>query len=109
PQWDVFCALVGDAAYWAKRRGKRTVLGGMSPIDPGWLDLLASRGTLRDVDVVGVHGFPGTWETAWAGWDANVARVREVLDRHGLAREVWITEVGFSTRRDDAHGQLRAL
>jgi CDP-paratose 2-epimerase len=109
PQWQAFCALVGDAAHWAKRLGKRVVLGGMSPVDPGWLELLAVRGTLADVDVVGIHGFPGTWEAAWPGWAANVERARTVLDRHGLDAEIWITEAGFSTWRHDALGQLRAF
>src|SRR5690606_30432506 len=59
------------------------------------------------IDAVGVHGFPGTWECAWEGWDANIGKVRRVLDRHGLSPQVWITETGFSTWRHEERGQLR--
>ncbi len=41
---------------------------------------------LRDIDAIGVHGFPGTWEFDWEGWPTRLARLREVLDRHGLER-----------------------
>jgi CDP-paratose 2-epimerase len=109
PQWDAFCAMVGDAAHWARALGKRTVLGGMSPIDPGWLDLLGERGLLTQLDAVGIHGFPGTWESSWRGWDMHLREVRDVLARHGSRAEVWVTEVGFSTWRNDAAGPLRTL
>ena len=109
PGWERFCQMVGDAAYWARERGKRAALGGMCPLDPNWLDLLGQRGVLGVVDAVGLHGFPGSWTTVWQGWAEDVARVREVLTRHGSAAEVWITEAGFSTWRHDEPGQLAAL
>jgi CDP-paratose 2-epimerase len=109
PQWTAFCAMIDDAAHWARRRGKRIVLGGMRPIDPGWLAMLGRRGTLDKLDVVGVHGFPGTWEDSWPGWRESIAAVQEVIDQYGSRAEVWITEAGFSTWRDDAAGPLRAL
>jgi CDP-paratose 2-epimerase len=109
PQWTAFCSMIGDAAHWARRLGKQTVLGGMSPIDPGWLDLLGERGLLTEFDVVGVHGFPGTWEASWRGWATHLDEVRAVLERYGSQADVWVTEAGFSTWRDDAVGPLRAL
>ena len=109
PEWTLFAEMIGDASYWARERGKRVVLGGMSPVDPGWLDLLGRRGVLAHLDVVGIHGFPGTWEAGWDGWGATVARVREVLERHGSRADVWITEVGYSTWQDDELGQVRTL
>src|SRR5437868_1869382 len=33
PYWFKFSEMIGAAAYWARHRGKKTVLGGMSPID----------------------------------------------------------------------------
>ena len=107
--WEAFGEMIAAAAFWVRQRGKRSVLGGMSPLDPNWLDLLAGRGVLRDVDVVGIHGFPGTWEVAWDGWAANVRKVRDVLDFHGIDAEVWITEAGYSTWRNDEFGQVREL
>ena len=34
PDWNVFCHMIGGAAYWMQQRGKRTLLAGMSPFDP---------------------------------------------------------------------------
>jgi len=107
--WEAFGEMIAAAAYWVRQRGKRSVLGGMSPLDPNWLDLLAGRGALRDVDVVGIHGFPGTWEVAWEGWDAVADKVGDVLAHHGLDAEIWITEAGYSTWRNDEFGQVREL
>jgi CDP-paratose 2-epimerase len=61
------------------------------------------------IDVVGVHAFPGSSTTIWHGWDAEVARVQDVLDRFGLGCRIWITEAGFSTWRHEEVGQLRAF
>jgi CDP-paratose 2-epimerase len=44
PEWWVFSEMVGDAAYWVRRRGKKTVLAGMCPTDPHWLALMCERG-----------------------------------------------------------------
>ena len=107
--WLAFTEMIAAAAFWVRKRGKRSVLGGMSPLDPNWLNLLAARGGLRDMDVVGIHGFPGTWEVAWEGWPATVAKVQEVLERHQLEAEIWITEAGYSTWRNDEFGQVQEL
>ncbi|HEU4752443.1 MAG TPA: GDP-mannose 4,6-dehydratase, partial [Armatimonadota bacterium] len=106
PNWQVFCEMVSGAGHWARRLGKRTVLGGMSPIDPHWLRLMFERGVMDAVDAVGIHGFPGTFEYDWEGWSANVARIQEVLREHGSAAEIWITKAGFSTWRHDERRQL---
>ena len=109
PQWHIFCEMIGSAAYWAQHRGKRTVLGGMSPADPNWLDIIGGGGVLQYIDVVGIHGFPGVWEFAWQGWDHYLNETREVLGRHGCEADVWITETGFSTWRHAYHSQLQAF
>ncbi len=107
--WTVFCEMVGAAAHWARRRGKKTVLGGMSPIDPPWLELVGAQRLLEQIDAVGIHAFPGTWEAEWDGWTANVERVEEALERVASDAAVWITECGFSTWRGEEDGQVRAL
>jgi CDP-paratose 2-epimerase len=107
--WSLFCEMVGAAAFWVRRRGRKAVLGGMSPFDPAWLALMGERAVLDHVDVVGIHGFPGTWEVDWDGWHATVGAVEEVLDRFGSSAAVWITETGFSTWRGDEEGQVAAF
>jgi len=110
PEWHVFCEMVGGAAYWMRERGKKVVLGGMSPVDPNWVDLMAERDVLKYVDAIGVHGFPSSYSAArWEGWDAEIAKVRGVLDKRGVTAEIWVTETGHSTWRNDALGQASAL
>lgn len=102
PQWEKFGNMIRMAAYWARQRGKRTVLGGMIPIDHHWLSLVASYGALDDIDVVAIHGFPGMWwddapnwdwHHHWRGWDEKV----RYLQPHIGDRRVWITETGLAT------------
>jgi len=102
PQWRKFGEMVGCAAYWAKQRGMRTVLGGMMPVDPHWLGLMERYGALAQMDVVGIHGFPGMWwpdlpnwdwHSHWSGWGNKVGSIAGVAG----GRAVWITETGFAT------------
>ncbi len=109
PEWRIFAEMIGAAAERAAKLGARSVLGGMSPFDPNWLDLMFRRGALEHVDVIGVHGFPGTWEAVWDGWSRHIERVQEVIDRHRARQQIWITEAGYSTWAHDELGQLRTL
>jgi CDP-paratose 2-epimerase len=109
PGWLKFVAMAGQAAEVAHAMGKKTVLGGMSPIDPEWLAQVADEGLLEHIDVVGIHGFPGSWEEVWESWPVHAAQVRQVLRDRGYDAEVWITETGFSTWHHDARGQMRAF
>jgi CDP-paratose 2-epimerase len=109
PEWWIFSEMVGGAAYWARQRGKKTVLAGMCPTDPHWLAVMCERGVMQYIDVVGVHGFPGTWECDWDDWSAILAKIWAVLEIYKVKPQVWITETGFSTWRHDERGQLQAF
>ncbi len=104
--WLLFCEMVGGAAYWARQRGWNVVLAGPCPFDTYWLELMGQRGVLATVSAVGLHGFPGTWDSRannWLGFEAHVAEMRAVLDRHNPQARIWLTETGYSTwRRDEA-------
>jgi CDP-paratose 2-epimerase len=100
--WRKFGEMIGSAAYWAKQRGRETVLGGMIPVDHHWLNLMEYYGVLEYIDVVGIHGFPGMWwpgqpnwdwHDHWAGWDGKLAYIAE----HAGERPVWVTETGLAT------------
>lgn len=102
PDWHKFAAMIGDAAYWAKRRGCHTVLGGMIPVDHHWLEIMNSHGVLDVIDVVAIHGFPGMWwpnqpnwdwQGHWKGWKQKLDYIR----KHSGPRPVWITETGLAT------------
>jgi CDP-paratose 2-epimerase len=109
PYWLKFGEMIGNAAHWARHRGKRTVLGGMRPIDPGWLRLMGERKLLEQIDAVGVHAFPGTSESQWQGWAEPVERVRAVFREFNPDGQVWITETGYSTWRHDERRQLTSF
>jgi CDP-paratose 2-epimerase len=109
PNWLIFCQMVGGAAHWAQKRGKKTVLGASGPMDAQWVGLMCDRGVLRYIDAVGIHGYPGTFEFWWDGWNSKIARVRNVLLQHGSNAEIWITETGYSTWRHDEQAQIAAF
>jgi beta-xylosidase len=93
--WERFSRLVtqASAAIAAERPGLRRVMGGISPIDPGFLQTLQAQGALDAVDVVAVHGFPLDWNH-WQidEWPARIAAIRGVT-----SLPVWVSEVGVST------------
>jgi CDP-paratose 2-epimerase len=110
PDHALYCEMIGDAAHWVRERGFPVVLGGPSPFDPEWLDLIGQRGILGLVDAVGIHGFPGTWDSdagAWQGWDVQLAQARAILDRYNPDAGLWITEAGYSTWAHDEMEQVR--
>lgn len=104
-----FARMIYDAAHWAKLQGKTTVLGGMSPIDPGWLGHMIDLGLLEVIDVIGVHGFPGTWEKNWSSWSEQIAHITALLKSRGITRRLWITEVGYSSRGHRQAEQLQVF
>ncbi len=95
PGWQIFGSLVKEAAaaIAAERPDLTRVLGGISPIDPHFIDNLRRQGVLEAVDVVAVHGFPLDWNH-WMldEWPAKLDEIRAVTPR-----PIWISEVGVST------------
>ena len=95
PGWVRFSEMVVLAAraIRAENATLPRVLGGMSPIDPTWVQMLASRGVLDHLDAVAVHGFPLDWNL-WAldDWPAKIDEIRAVT-----SLPVWVSEVGVST------------
>jgi len=93
--WRTYARMVRAAsdAIRAERPGLTRVLGGISPIDAGFVANLRDQGVLDAVDVVAIHGFPLDWNH-WQihEWPEKVAEIRAVTDL-----PIWITEVGVST------------
>ncbi len=87
--WEIFARTVhaAAAAIRAERPHLTRVLGGISPIDPGFLRNMAAQGVLDDVEVVAVHGFPLDWNH-WTihEWPDKLREVEEVT-----SRPVWVT------------------
>jgi len=95
PEWTIFSAMVLDAvaAVRAESRALTCVLGGISPIDPGFLANMRAKGVLDAVDVVALHGFPLDWNH-WTihEWPEKLAEARAVT-----SKPLWVSEVGVST------------
>jgi beta-xylosidase len=95
PEWRAFAAMARAAGAAVRAEsGVARVLGGISPIDPGFVRLMGERGVLEAVDAVAVHGFPLDWNH-WPihEWPARLEEIRAVVPH----RPVWISEVGVST------------
>jgi beta-xylosidase len=95
PDWSAFAAmarLAGEAIAAEDPRLPR-VLGGMSPIDPLFIQNMQGQGVLEHVDAVAVHGFPLDWNH-WMldEWPDKLAEIQAVTDL-----PVWVSEVGVST------------
>jgi beta-xylosidase len=95
PEWREFVTMlrVAGAAISAERPKLPRVLGGISPIDPGFIENLTGQGAMASVDVVAIHGFPLDWNH-WQihEWPDKIDSIRAVTDK-----PIWITEVGVST------------
>ncbi|WP_181706419.1 beta-xylosidase [Chthonobacter rhizosphaerae] len=95
PGWDRFADMVARAGHAVRQaNGDVTrVLGGMSPIDPLFVQNLAGKGVMDAIDAVAVHGFPLDWNL-WSihDWPAKIDEIRAVTDK-----PIWVSEVGIST------------
>ena len=96
PEWAIYADMVIRAgkAIHAANPAIRRVLGGMSPIDPAWVNRLRAAGALDQVDVVAVHGFPMDWNL-WSihDWPAKLAEIEAVCPD----KPIWVTEVGVGS------------
>ncbi len=96
PEWKMFAEMV-LAGVQAIRRVNPTVklvLGGISPIDPHFINLLDSHGVIEAVDVIAVHGFPLDWNH-WNvnEWPAKIDEIRE----QAKGKPIWVSEAGASS------------
>ena len=93
--WQIYSDMVKLAAEGVKaeRPGLMRVLGGISPIDPFFIQKLKDHGALENLDAVAVHGFPLDWNH-WQlnQWPEKIAEVEAITHL-----PVWVTEVGIST------------
>ena len=95
PDWKIFAetAKAGARAIRAINPELKIVMGGISPIDPHFIELLGSHGVLDEVDVVSVHGFPLDWNH-WQiqEWPNKIQEIRAVTQK-----PVWVSEAGASS------------
>src|SRR5438067_895409 len=92
PEWQAYAGMVklASAAVEAENPALTRVLGGISPIDPKFIERLDGYGVLDTLDAVAVHGFPLDWNH-WQinEWPERLAEMQAVT-----SLPIWITEVG---------------
>jgi beta-xylosidase len=95
PDWKMFAGMVIAASKAIRHENPELpiVLGGISPIDPNFIELLGSYGVLDAIDVVSVHGFPLDWNH-WQiqDWPRKIDEIRAVT-----RKPVWVSEAGVSS------------
>lgn len=95
PQWRKFAEMIilTTKAIRKVNPDLRIVLGGISPIDPSFISLMAGYGVLEEVDTVAVHGFPLDWNH-WSihEWPRKIAEIRAVTNK-----PIWVSEAGVSS------------
>jgi len=95
PEWTIFSEMVKAAAQrvHAVNPHLPRVLGGISPIDPRFIQRMERQGVLEEIDVVAVHGFPLDWNH-WMidEWPARLAEIEAVT-----RLPIWVTEAGVSS------------
>jgi beta-xylosidase len=95
PEWLRFSemAIMAGDAIEAENAGVTRVLGGISPIDPLFVQRMRSHGVLDHIDAIAVHGFPLDWNL-WQihEWPAKLDEIRAETDL-----PIWVSEVGIST------------
>jgi beta-xylosidase len=95
PEWKIFCDMAKAAvrAIRAINPQLKIALGGISPIDPHFIQLLSAQGLIDEIDVVAVHGFPLDWNH-WKidEWPKKIDEIRAVTQK-----PVWVSEAGASS------------
>jgi beta-xylosidase len=96
PDWSQFGRMVTTAAQaiGSVNPDVKRVLGGISPIDPLFIQRMSGYGVMEHIDVVAVHGFPLDWNL-WPinDWPNKIAEIEAVAPNH----EIWATEVGVGS------------
>jgi len=95
PGWARFAEMATLAAKAIRSENATLprVLGGISPIDPTFINNMKARGLLDHLEAIAVHGFPLDWNL-WSihEWPEKIAEIKAVTDL-----PVWVSEVGIST------------
>ena len=95
PEWKIFGEMIklASRAVADVNPNVLRVLGGISPIDPLFIQRMQGDGVLDHLDVVAVHGFPLDWNH-WSinEWPDKLKEIQAVTDL-----PVWVSEVGASS------------
>src|SRR3954471_21747358 len=102
PDWSLFAQMVNLAsdAVAAENPRLTKVLGGISPIDPAFVNNLKRKDVLEHMDAVAVHGFPLDWNH-WQlnEWPEKLREIQAVARRERVGQASSLTVEGTSSSR----------
>ena len=95
PDWAAFAemTILASQAIAAENPQLVKALGGISPIDPLFIQNMTGKVVLAEIDAVAVHGFPLDWNH-WQlnDWPEKLKEIQAVTNL-----PVWVSEVGMSS------------
>lgn len=93
--WEIFAKMTRLAVEAVEAENPRLlrVLGGISPIDPLFIENMTGQGVLERLDAIAVHGFPCDWNH-WTihEWPQKLREIQRTTEL-----PVWVSEVGVSS------------
>lgn len=107
PGWFEQVNILSKAASVARQQSKKIVLGGISPLDLNWLQILFEQKAMLDIDAVGLNKLSEVFDQQAENWPENINKVRQLLDTNNSSAQIWITAAGVSTWRHDEFKQLQ--
>lgn len=79
--WKIFSKMILSSSQELKQNFPKLpiVLGGLSPIDSQFIQLLDSYSTLQWIDIIAIHGFPLDWNH-WKldDWPKKIEEIKNV-------------------------------
>ncbi|MDQ3190637.1 MAG: GDP-mannose 4,6-dehydratase [Bacteroidota bacterium] len=106
-QWSFFAKAIENEAKMVQARGKKTVLGGISPTNLNCLKLLFETGVMKNIDAIGIHKLSDEDEAESKEWELNIEKIQGLVNINNSPTELWITQSGFSTWKFDETRQLQ--
>jgi CDP-paratose 2-epimerase len=98
--------LLTEWIHTAHLNAKKIILGGINPYNIGWLGKIRNGNLLKSADIIGVSAFPEVFDLNWKGWNLEIDPIENLLKECNSNAEVWITETGYSTWRNDDQKQI---
>jgi len=72
------------------------MVGFGTPWSLRFIKKLSENGSLKNIELIGLHGYPGTWEPGnFDKWKERIETSQKYLSRLKEDLEIWITEFGY--------------
>lgn len=107
PDWNIFISMAKEAGDMAHSFGKKTVLGGITPLELQWIAYVIEQGIETSIDAVAFHYSP-SWPNQHRRWfpiETEINALRAMINGYNVNLEIWLGEIGFSTNTESKDEQ----